>query len=185
MHQRRKSQMQPDRPDHGQRIRIACLVALFCAPALVTATDYATGHGMAERVVVRKLERKLYLMKNDQVLRTMDIALGLQPEGDKFEEGDFRTPEGFYMLTERNSASDFFLSIRVSYPNVGDMRQARLSGVSPGGQIMIHGQPNEPSRSAEYYSETDWTNGCIAVSNSDMVDLWLMTGGNTPIQILP
>ena len=89
------------------------------------------------------------------------------------------------MLTERNPASDFFLSIQVSYPNVNDARQARLSGVSPGGQIMIHGQPNLPTRSAEYYRITDWTDGCIAVSNSDMVDLWLLTGPNTPILIKP
>ena len=140
---------------------------------------------IADRVVVKKAERKLLLMKNDQVLKAADIALGMLPKGHKREEGDSRTPEGSYWLDNRNPNSDFFLSIRISYPNDRDQRAARARGVSPGGQIMIHGLPNSPSRSEEYYRRTDWTDGCIAVSNSDMVDIWLMTDSNTPIDILP
>jgi murein L,D-transpeptidase YafK len=139
----------------------------------------------ADRVLVRKSERKLYLMKNGQVMRTFKVALGLQPDGPKLREGDYRTPEGSYRLAERNPDSDFFLSIRISYPNDDDVRRARARGLAPGGQIMIHGLPNNPSRSLEYYRRTDWTNGCIAVSNSDMVDIWLMTARDTPIEILP
>ena len=89
------------------------------------------------------------------------------------------------MLAERNLDSDYFLSIRISYPNDQDVLRANRQGVSPGGQIMIHGQPNRPSRPPQYYRERDWTNGCIAVSNADMVDIWLMTTPETPIQILP
>ena len=140
---------------------------------------------LADRLVVRKAERKLEVMSGDRVLRAMDIALGLVPEGHKRHEGDYRTPEGTYKLSERNPASDFFLSIRISYPNGEDESRARRRGQSPGGQIMIHGQPNDPKYSSEYYRSSDWTNGCIAVSNSDMVDLWLMTEPGTPIQILP
>ncbi len=103
----------------------------------------------------------------------------------KREEGDSRTPEGRYHLTGRNPNSDFFLSIQVSYPNEQDRARAARRGVSPGGQIMIHGLPNEPTHSEEYYRIADWTNGCIGVSNSDMVDIWLMTGDDTPIDILP
>jgi murein L,D-transpeptidase YafK len=139
----------------------------------------------ADRVLVRKAERKLYLMKNGEVMRTYKVALGLEPEGHKLREGDFRTPEGSYRLMERNADSEFFLSIRISYPNDEDLRRARARGVAPGGQIMIHGLPNNPTRSPEYYRRTDWTNGCIAVSNSDMVDIWLMTERDTPIEILP
>lgn len=139
----------------------------------------------ADRVVVRKAERKLYLMKNGDVMRTYKVALGLEPEGHKLREGDFRTPEGSYQLVERKADSDFFLAIRISYPNDEDLRRARTRGVAPGGQIMIHGLPNNPTRSPEYYRRTDWTNGCIAVSNSDMVDIWLMTARDTPIEILP
>ena len=152
---------------------------------LLAAPIGGTGYELADEVIIKKSERKLLLLKNNQVLRTMGISLGLAPKGHKFEEGDFRTPEGRYRLTERNSASDFFLSILISYPNVNDTREAKLSGVLPGGQIMIHGQPNDPMRSAEYYRRTDWTDGCIAVSNSDMVDIWLMTRPSTPIRIVP
>jgi murein L,D-transpeptidase YafK len=139
----------------------------------------------ADQLLLKKSKRKLLLMKNGGVLRSFDVVLGLVPKGHKGKEGDFRTPEGVYKLTERNPASDFFLSILISYPNQDDTRRARLQGVQPGGRIMIHGQPNIPSHSIEYYQQTDWTDGCIAVSNSDMVDIWLMTRSNTPIQILP
>jgi murein L,D-transpeptidase YafK len=140
---------------------------------------------IADRVLVRKAERKLLLIRGDSVLRTFKVALGLEPQGHKLREGDFRTPEGSYLLVDRNPDSDFFLSIRVSYPNAVDVRRSRARGYLPGGGIMIHGLPNNPTRSPDYYRNTDWTNGCIAVSNSEMVDIWLMTARNMPIQILP
>ena len=153
----------------------------ICLPG----ASFATEPEMAERVLIKKSERKLYLYKGDQVLRSMDIALGLVPTGDKEAEGDFRTPEGDYKLTKRNPASDYFLSIQISYPDKKDERAARMRGQSPGGQIMIHGQPNVPKYSDEYYRMSDWTEGCVALSNSDMVDVWLMTTPNTPISIVP
>lgn len=140
---------------------------------------------LADRVIVRKAERRLELWKGEELLRSFRIALGLSPLGHKTREGDFRTPEGHYSLVERNPRSDYFLSIRISYPDAEDRRAAAARGEAPGGAIMIHGLPNEPSRSAEYYRRTDWTNGCIAVSNADMIDIWLMTARNTPIDILP
>ena len=140
---------------------------------------------MADRVIVHKAERRLLLMRGERVLRTFEVALGLSPKGHKEREGDFRTPEGNYRLAGRNANSDFFLAIQVNYPGPEDLRRASAAGVDPGGMIMIHGQPNRPSKPLEYYQSRDWTNGCIAVSNSDMVDIWLMTPDNTPIQILP
>ncbi len=140
---------------------------------------------MADRVIVHKAERRLLLMRGDRVLRMFGVALGLSPSGPKQREGDFRTPEGTYRLSGRNANSDFFLAIQVTYPGPEDLRRASAEGVAPGGMIMIHGQPNRPSRSPDYYQTRDWTNGCIAVSNADMVDIWLMTPDNTPIQILP
>lgn len=139
----------------------------------------------ADRIVVDKAARKLYLMQGGEVFRTFDIALGIVPEGGKTREGDFRTPEGRYVLDSRNPNSEFFLSIHVSYPNQQDRREARKNGVAPGGAIMIHGQPNLPTKSEAYYRTQDWTNGCIALSNSDMIDVWLMTGDSTPIEIRP
>jgi murein L,D-transpeptidase YafK len=143
------------------------------------------GFELADRVVVRKSERRLYLMRRGAVLKAYKIALGLRPEGHKQYEGDYRTPEGKYTLNRRNPNSEFFLSIQVSYPNDDDVARARKQGQRPGGLIMIHGQPNTPTRSRDYYATVDWTEGCIAVSNSDMVEIWLTTPPDTPIEIQP
>jgi hypothetical protein len=140
---------------------------------------------MADRVVVKKSERRLYLMRANQIVAEYPIRLGLNPTGHKFREGDFRTPEGSYELVRRNPASEFFLSLEVSYPNEADRERAKKAGVKPGGLIMIHGQPNVRRKSPEYYANFDWTNGCIAVSNSDMIDIWQRTGIGTPIEIRP
>ncbi|MEX2123726.1 MAG: L,D-transpeptidase family protein [Woeseia sp.] len=148
-------------------------------------TAYSDGFPLADRIVVEKSVRKLYLMKDGEAFRTFDIALGNSPFGHKEEEGDNKTPEGTYWLDLRNPHSDYFLSIRISYPNESDRRGAKAKAVDPGGQIMIHGQPNTPTYSLAYYRQADWTNGCIAVSNSDMIDIWLMTPNRVPIEILP
>lgn len=161
---------------------------LSLAAALLTMAllpSVATEFPVADFVLVEKADRELHLMRDGEVFRTFDIALGIQPRGDKQQEGDFRTPEGRYVLDIRNPDSEYFLSIRISYPNQQDRRQAREMGVNPGGAIMVHGQPNTPTRSETYYRTQDWTNGCIALSNSDMIDMWLMTGENTPIEIRP
>ncbi len=140
---------------------------------------------IADEVIIDKSDRELHLMSDGEIFRTFKIALGIRPDGDKKKEGDFKTPEGRYRLDVRNPNSDYFLSIHVSYPDALDRREASQEGLDPGGSIMIHGQPNLPSRSETYYRTQDWTNGCIAVSNSDMIDIWLMTGENTPIEIRP
>ena len=145
----------------------------------------ASGFPTVDRVLVDKSDRKLHLLMDGEIFRTFDIALGIRPTGDKEYEGDFRTPEGQYLLDARNPNSEFFLSIHVSYPNRQDIREARAKGLDPGGAIMIHGQPNIPTRSEAYYQTQDWKNGRIAVTNSDMIDIWLMTGKNTPIEIRP
>jgi murein L,D-transpeptidase YafK len=140
---------------------------------------------LASRVVVHKSARRLELLRGGEVLRSYRIALGLAPQGHKERAGDFRTPEGRYMLTRRNPRSDFFLSIQVSYPSAEDIRRARKNGLDPGGAIMIHGMPNRLRHDPDYYLKRDWTDGCIAVSNSDMVEIWLLTQDDIPIDILP
>ncbi len=141
--------------------------------------------GPAELVVVRKSERRLSLYREGREFRNYRISLGLNPVGHKQREGDFRTPEGRYLLTRRNARSDFFLAVQVSYPNPQDLSLARRQGWSPGGLIMIHGLPNIPKHSRERYLSSDWTDGCIAVSNEDMLEIWLLTQADTPIEILP
>jgi murein L,D-transpeptidase YafK len=139
----------------------------------------------ADRVVVHKGDRKMLLMHGDSILRTYKISLGLNPLGHKERAGDFRTPEGTYRLTRRNPRSDFFLSIQVSYPNDSDVKHARRNGWDTGGSIMIHGLPNQLKHTPGYYEKSDWTDGCIAVTNSDMLEIWLLTLDNALIEILP
>jgi murein L,D-transpeptidase YafK len=140
---------------------------------------------LADRIVIEKAARRLYLLRGDSVLVEYPVRLGLNPYGHKQREGDFRTPEGTYYLSRRNPDSEFFLSVEVSYPNEADRARARQAGVRPGGLIMIHGQPNVPRKSPDYYANNDWTDGCIAVSNSDMVDIWQRTRLGIPIEIRP
>lgn len=167
----------------GRIVQLGILLALpAAAPANgILQDDFPE----ADAVLVEKEARKLHLLKDGEPFRSFDIALGVSPVGDKLREGDAKTPEGRYWLDVRNPDSDYFLSIRISYPNEADIREARQQGLDPGGQIMIHGQPNEPTYSAGFYASEDWTNGCIAVSNSDMIDIWLMTRPGVPIEIRP
>jgi murein L,D-transpeptidase YafK len=139
----------------------------------------------ADRAVVRKSERRLYLFKDGKALRSYRIALGLVPAGNKERAGDFRTPEGSYRLTRRNSHSDYFLSIQVSYPNATDLQRAHRNRWQAGGSIMVHGWPNSLRHPPDYYATADWTDGCIALSNADMVEFWLLSRDNMPIEIVP
>ena len=129
----------------GSRGFLAVLgMTILLGNAVAEEQDLVTGPDGADYVVVDKSDRKLYLYRAGRILREFDVALGQMPNGPKQREGDFRTPEGKYFLDERNVNSDFFLSIHVSYPNETDRARARELGVDPGGQIMIHGLPNEP-----------------------------------------
>lgn len=173
----------------GLIAKLTCGCATFVAVSFAAITFAepvgADDFPMADMVVVEKAARKLHLMKDGKPFRTYDVALGLEPVGDKAEEGDRKTPEGEYQLDTRNPDSDFFLSIHISYPSASEQRAARAKGRDPGGQIMIHGQPNDPTYSEAYYAKEDWTNGCIALSNSDMIDIWLMTPNDVRIDIRP
>jgi hypothetical protein len=159
--------------------------AASVASSAATGAAGAAGFAGADRLVVHKARRRLELLKDGAVIAQYPIRLGLNPAGHKMHEGDFRTPEGHYYLSRRNPRSDYFLSIEVSYPNEADRRRARGNGKAAGGSIMIHGLPNVPRKTADYYVRNDWTDGCIAVSNSDMVDIWLRTRVGLPIDIRP
>jgi murein L,D-transpeptidase YafK len=146
-----------------------------------SAEDIAVG----DRIVVHKAEHKLYLYSGAHLLGVYKVALGLSPVGQKERERDFRTPEGRYYLARRNPRSEYFLALQVSYPNKEDEVRAHKNGWAPGGSIMIHGFPNAPKHPSAYYSSNDWTDGCIALSNSDMVEVWMRTQDNIPIDIYP
>ena len=164
-------------------VRILSLLLLTFSVSMPAGS--ATVAEVADQVIVEKSQRKLYLLQGEKVMRAYDIALGLAPEGDKVQEGDFRTPEGSYRLTNRRIDSDFFMAIQISYPDSRDVARARRLGVPPGSHIMIHGQPQNPRKSLSYYKKFDWTDGCIAVSNAAMVEIWQLTTPGTPITINP
>ena len=139
----------------------------------------------ADSVVLLKGERKLVLMRGDQVLRVIRVALGRYPKGRKLRQGDAKTPEGSYTLDYKLKESSFYRAIHISYPNTRDITYARARGVDPGGQIMIHGLPNRMSAARVGHPTLDWTQGCIAVTNREMDILWKMIDAGTPIEIHP
>lgn len=156
----------------------AALALAACAPL-----ERAPLVGKANFVRVDKSDRTLTLYREGKVLREYTgVALGDAPEGHKRFEGDERTPEGRYTIDTRNPASAYHLSLRVSYPNDADRAFAEAQGLSPGGDIFIHGQPNNSPLDR---LPGDWTDGCIAVSDAEMDELWSAIADGTPIEIVP
>ena len=140
---------------------------------------------LADRVVVLKASRKMVVMRSDRVLKIFRIALGRYPKGHKTREGDGKTPEGIYTLDYKLKDSAFFRAIHISYPNREDVARAEINGFKPGGRIMIHGLPNNMSADDVGHPYLDWTQGCIAVTNYEMLQLWRMIKAGIPIEIHP
>lgn len=140
---------------------------------------------IADSVLVVKSERRLYLLADGEVFADYPATFGAQPEGHKEREGDERTPEGHYMLDWKNQHSAFYKSIHVDYPNADDRAAAAIRGEDPGGQIMIHGQRNGYGWLSPLARFFNWTDGCIALSDSDMDEVWQSVRANTPIEIRP
>lgn len=139
---------------------------------------------IADLVLVKKAERKLFLIKDNQVLKEYPISLGKRPVGHKQYQGDYRTPEGLYTIDFRNRNSKFHLSLHIDYPNEQDRDRARQQGVNPGGDIFIHGLPNGKNMPLVYQG-VDWTRGCIAVNNNQIREIASYVVDGTPIRIHP
>jgi len=139
----------------------------------------------ADSVLVIKHENRLYLMKNKMPFKTYRVAFGANSKGPKRKEGDERTPEGTYILDYKNSDSDFYKSIHISYPNDQDIKRAKEMGIAPGGEIMIHGQKNGAKNFSRIHRYVNWTDGCIAVTNAEMDEIWASVDVGTPITIEP
>jgi murein L,D-transpeptidase YafK len=160
-------------------------IVVFALCLLAPASASASEQPRIDMVVVEKAARAMMLMSGKDVVRRYDIALGDDPVGHKQREGDERTPEGRYVLDWRNPQSAFHRSIHVSYPNERDREAAAAAGYSPGGDIMIHGQPNGYGWWSWLLQMIDWTDGCIAVTNEEMDEIWDMVENGTPIEIRP
>lgn len=163
------------------RTCVVLVVLLLNSGAAFSANERAT------RVHVDKSERLMTVYARDRVIASYRIGLGTRPQGHKTQEGDRRTPEGRYILDFKKHNSTYFRAIHISYPNAADRLYAKKRGVSPGGDIMIHGEANDLSvreaiRRSPY---RDWTYGCISLSNADMQALWDQVSVPTPIEIVP
>jgi murein L,D-transpeptidase YafK len=165
------------------KVPLALIILVVANPVFADVGPHAGIR--AELVVVRKAERTLELRSGGDVLHEFRIALGRNLKGHKRQQGDSRTPEGVYVLDGRNTASRFYRSIRISYPEPRDYEGAQRWGVSPGGDIMIHGLPNGVAAERVGHPEVDWTNGCVAVTNDEIDEIWADVEDGTTIIIFP
>jgi len=138
-----------------------------------------------DRIIIEKKARTMELVRAGQVLKTYKIALGGEPVGAKTMQGDHRTPEGDYVINSRNAHSQFHRSLHISYPDAADRERARKLGVAPGGDIYIHGLPNGYGFIGAAHRARDWTDGCIAVTNQEIEEIWKLVENGTAVEIRP
>lgn len=149
------------------------LAAIVCTPSFATV----------DLIKVDKSKRRMYLVKENEIIREFRVALGKQPKGHKAQEGDQRTPEGLYYLDFILEDSQYYRSVHITYPNDQDIENARRHNLNPGGNIKIHGLKNGETKSANYIQSFDWTDGCIALSNQEMDEFLQLVDVGTPIEI--
>jgi murein L,D-transpeptidase YafK len=167
---------------------LAAVGALALGSLLVWANwshDRLGGAATVDLVVVRKADRRLDLLSSGSIIKTYQIALGGEPVGPKEQEGDEKTPEGVYTIDYRKEDSSFHRALHISYPSAAEQQQAEAYGVDPGGLIMIHGLPNGLGFVGRLHRMLDWTDGCIAVTNSEIEEIWQIVPDGTSIQIEP
>ncbi len=165
-----------------------CLSVLFCIlSAGFSSVAIAADDVGITSVLVRKSARKMYLMNGDDIVREYTIRLGGNPVGTKIKEGDNRTPEGDYVIVSHNPQSAYHLSLKISYPTSEQIKKAAKNHYSAGGDIMIHGYPNKsPTKIFKWIHKfIDWTAGCIAVTNDEIEEIYVLVPDNTPIKIEP
>ena len=166
------------------RIRVFVGLTLVALHGLSVAQT-AANPLRADRVVVLKKERTLQLFRQGKVIKTYKVALGGDPIGPKRRQGDHKTPEGNYVLDSRNPHSQFYKSIHISYPNADDRAAARLKDISPGGDVFVHGLPKGYGWVGASHRLKDWTDGCVAVTNQEIDEIWQAVPDGTPIEIRP
>lgn len=151
---------------------------------LMLAMPAAAGP-LVDKLLVHKYDRRLEVISDDQVIRSYRVSLGKQPIGHKQRAGDQRTPEGLYTIDWRQESERFNLSLHLDYPNLKDRTRAWERGDDPGGMIMIHGTPIDEEYPEWFFVGLDWTDGCIALQNADMRELWKLVPDGTPVEIRP
>lgn len=164
------------------RILLACFVVLLVASSC-TSDEKKAPNAKVDRIVLKKSERELILMSGNAVVKSYKVALGKNPVGHKKQEGDNRTPEGRYVIDRHNPNSAFHLSLHISYPSASDRDRAQRDGVRPGGDIMIHGLKNGMGWIGPLHRLMDWTQGCVAVTNEEIEEIYSLVADGTPIEI--
>ncbi len=166
------------RPLPPRRVLVLAILTL----ALLSPSR-ATDSPQADRILIVKSTRTMTLFHGDKVLRSYKVALGGVPVGPKQIQGDHKTPEGSYTTNSRNAHSQFHLALHISYPSAADREHAHALKASPGGDIMIHGLPN--GFSDAQYKRTDWSDGCVAVTNAEIDEIWNLAPVGTRVEIRP
>ena len=161
---------------------MALIIQLIAIVSLVTSAPVVD---QADHILIEKSKRLMTLMHGAKVLKTYKVALGTVPTGAKEKHGDHKTPEGSYVIDAKNSHSRFHLALHVSYPNAEDRERARKMGVSPGGDIMIHGLESRFAFLGALHRQTDWTDGCVAVTNPEIEEIWKLVPVGTKVEIKP
>lgn len=162
------------------------LLTFLCLSLIATGLHASPQpHQRIDKVLVLKSERQLQLISHGQVVKQYRISLGKRPEGAKLQEGDLRTPEGIYWIDWRKRSEKYNLAMHISYPNTHDAARARANGVNPGGMIMLHGTPIDDEFPEWFFHTLDWTDGCIALKNADMREVWRHVPDRTLIEIRP
>jgi len=160
-------------------------IVLFSVLIVIFVVNTALANEFADLIVVIKSKRVMFLMKEGKIIKSYRIALGKNPTGKKVSQGDGKTPEGRYYIIGRNPNSNFYKSLKISYPNGQDYNHAIRFHINPGGEIMIHGLSKKVEYLGKYHIIEDWTEGCIAVTNEEMDEIWKLVPDGTPIEILP
>jgi murein L,D-transpeptidase YafK len=145
----------------------------------------AANQPQADKILIIKSAHSMTLLKGDKVLKTYKIALGTAPVGPKRIEGDHKTPEGNYSIDAKNLQSQFHLALHISYPNAQDRLRAEKSGAPPGGAIMIHGLARQFAYLGRLHRQADWTDGCVAVTNAEIEEIWKLVPLGTRVEIRP
>jgi murein L,D-transpeptidase YafK len=155
----------------------------LCALLVLACTSFAVPQQKVDRVLILKSEHKLLLLNGTTVVRTYAVAVGRGGLEPKRQQGDHKTPEGLYRVDHRNSNSRFYRALHLSYPNEADLERAKQLGVSPGGDIMVHGIKNGLGWIGGLHRLIDWTDGCIAVTDAEIDEIWSLVADGTPVEI--
>ena len=180
-----RKQSKIDALEQGVKSKESEIIALQKKIEELEQRVFAIQNGPADKILIEKKERRLTIISKDKVLKTYKIALGGNPDGPKERQGDNKTPEGTYFIDSRNNNSRYHLSLHISYPNEKDKKRAKEIGVSPGGDIMIHGIKNGFSWVGDSHTGIDWTKGCIAVTDEEIEEIDKLVPNGTIVEIRP